>query len=124
MNMNWKEEYCYALALVPYAIDINTEELNLCDETLCQDCVFNQLSTCDSVVRTEYLIKHFDKIFTNETNKRRPVVGVGKDFYLSGCGDNISCENCLFDTADPKKCQAQARNFIWDNIKEELSSDF
>lgn len=117
MNNNYfKKRYCEALSLIPFAIDKDVEELNLCDETLCRDCIFGELSICDSVVRYEYFLEHFNEIFSKEVNKKRPCIGIDEEFWIGGCGTEIDCEECLFNNYID--CQKLTRNFIWDNIED------
>lgn len=112
--MSWKSKYCEALALVPYAIDKDLNEVNLCEETLCKDCVFGNLSQCDAVVRALYYEEHFDELFAKEVNKTRPALGLSWD-YIGGCGTEMDCHDCLFKYL--KKCTTAAREYIWERIE-------
>jgi len=112
--MSWKSKYCEALALVPYAIDKDTNEVNLCEETLCKDCVFCNLGQCDAVIRMIYFEEHFDELFSKKVNRVRPALGVTDD-YIGGCGSEMDCYDCIFKNGGID-CQTKARNFIWNRI--------
>lgn len=115
--MSWKTKYCEALALVPYAIDKDINEVNLCEETRCVDCIFLALPRCDAVTRMEYFEEHFDELFSKEVNKMRPALGITSD-YIGGCGSEIDCFDCIFNI-NVEDCQRKARNVIWEKIDEE-----
>lgn len=114
--MSWKTKYCEALALVPYAIGKDVNEVNLCEETLCKDCVFQSFTHCDAVNRANYYEEHFDELFSKEINRARPVVGLTEGGYVDGCSD-IDCYECIFRFSD--KCSIMAKEFIWEKIEEE-----
>lgn len=114
--MSWKTKYCEAIALVPYAIDKDVNEVNLCEETLCEDCVFRDFAHCDAVSRANYYEEYFDEIFSKEINRARPAVGFTENNYLGGCSD-IDCYECVFRFIGT--CSAIAKEFIWEKIDEE-----
>lgn len=116
--MSWKTKYCEALALVPYAIDKDLDEVNLCEETLCKDCVFSDLDHCSAVIRAIYYEEHFDELFVKKVNRRRPALGVSWE-YIGGCGSEMDCCECLFKKNEHKDCMDAARYFIWERIKNE-----
>ena len=114
--MSWKTKYCEALALVPYAIDKDVNEVNLCEETLCKDCVFQSFAHCDAVNRANYYEEHFDEIFSKKVNRTRPAVGFTEDGYVGGCSD-IDCYECIFRFSG--ECSIMAEEFVWEKIDEE-----
>ena len=114
--MSWKTKYCEALALVPYAIDKDVNEVNLCEETLCKDCVFQSFAHCDAVNRAKYYEEHFDEIFTKKVNRTRPAVGLTIKYIIGGCTD-MDCYECIFSFTG--ECSNLANHFIWEKIDEE-----
>lgn len=118
--MSWKTKYCEALALVPYAIDKDVNEVNLCEETLCKDCVFQSFAHCDAVNRAIYYEEHFDEIFSKEINRVRPAVGLttkSTEYIIGGCGADMDCYECIFNFTG--ECSNLANHFIWEKINEE-----
>ena len=114
--MSWKTKYCEALALVPYAIDKDVNEVNLCEETLCKDCVFQNFAHCDAVNRANYYEEHFDEIFSKKINRTRPAVGVTEDSHIGGCSD-MDCYECIFRYSGQSSIMPE--EFKCQKIKEE-----